>query len=182
MTAVFTRRSASSLSEPAPNDEEFRYLLQGAATAPDHGQLRPWRWILVRGEQQRVLADCLAAESPDAAPEQIRRSVLRAPLKAVLVFAPRTGHKVPEWEQLAAASAMTQNLMLLLHSRGYGSKWRTGRLCTSPALAERLGPGAAERLLGALDVGTVEGAALPAGRRAPADVRAHLSVFAQDAG
>ncbi len=178
MTAVLTRRSASALRAPAPNDEEFRYLLQGAATAPDHGRLRPWRWILVRDDQQQVLARCLAAEDPGTPEEQLLRSLVRSPLKAVLVFAPRTGHKVPEWEQLAAASAMTQSLMLLLHSRGYGSKWRTGRLCTSQALGERLGLAPAERLLGALDVGTVDAAAQPAERRAPTDLRDHLSVFA----
>ncbi|MFI5698882.1 nitroreductase [Streptomyces xanthochromogenes] len=176
MTAVLTRRSTSVLREPAPNDEEFRYLLQGAATAPDHGRLRPWRWILVRGEQQEVLADCLAADSPDTAPDQIRRSLRRAPLKAVLVFCPHTGHKVPEWEQLAAASAMAQSPILLLHARGYGSKWRTGRLCTSGTLAERLGLNGPERLLGTLDVGTTD-SVQPAERRAPADVRGHLSVF-----
>lgn len=178
MTAVLTRRSPSDLADPAPNDEEFRYLLQGAATAPDHGQLRPWRWILVRGDQQAVLAECLAADNPELPYGQILRSVVRAPLKAVLVFAPRTGHRIPEWEQLAAASAMTHSLMLLLHARRYGSKWRTGRLCTSLKVSERLGLGPQEQLLGALEIGTADVPASVAERRSPVDVGAHLSVFA----
>ncbi|CAM5269199.1 hypothetical protein SXANM310S_02880 [Streptomyces xanthochromogenes] len=46
-----------------------------------------------------------------------------------------------------------------------------------PALdPERLGLNGPERLLGALDVGTAD-SVQPAERRAPADVRGHLSVF-----
>ncbi|MGY3847848.1 hypothetical protein [Streptomyces sp. NRRL F-5193] len=49
-----------------------------------------------------------------------------APSSPPFVFAPVHGHKVPEWGQLAATSAMLRSLMLLLHARGYGSTWRTG--------------------------------------------------------
>jgi nitroreductase len=177
ITAVLTRRSASALGAPAPGDEEFRYLLKGAATAPDHGRLRPWRWILVRGDGLAAVAGCLADEDPAADREQLVSSVVRAPLKAMLVFTPHVGHRVPEWEQLAAASTMTYSLMLLLHARGYSSKWRTGRLCTSEALRARLGLAEQERLLGALDIGTPDPSAVPSARRAPMDVSDRVAVF-----
>ena len=176
MTAILTRRSEAALAEPAPGDAEFTYLLRGAATAPDHGRLRPWRWITLRGADREALGECLAAQAPPGAQEGIRRSQMRAPLLAALVFAPHTGHRIPQWEQLAATSAMTHALLLLLHSRGYGSIWRTGRLARSPAAAGLLGLGGHERLLGALSIGTAVGG--PQHRKELADVSAQVSAFA----
>ncbi|MEV6978301.1 nitroreductase family protein [Kitasatospora sp. NPDC093806] len=176
MTAVLTRRSEQLLAEPAPGDDEFRYLLKGAAMAPDHGRLRPWRWVLARDEALASAADALAAEAPSQDREQVRRKALRAPLRAFLVFAPRPGHKVPEWEQLAAGSTMAHALMLLLHARGYGSIWRTGRLCGSPALRELLGLAEGERLLGAVDIGTPVRTGPPTRRSAP-ELSGHLTVL-----
>lgn len=176
-TAVLTRRSVARLVVPAPGDAEFRYLLQTAATAPDHGALRPWRWILVRGEGLGTVVDSLAEEDPAVPRERLVDKVVRAPLKAVLVFTPRIGHRVPEWEQLAAASAMTHALLLLLHARGYAAIWRTGRLCSSRTLPRALGLDEGERLLGALDIGTPDPAAGPQRRRTPVDVSDHVATL-----
>ncbi|MFC8224063.1 nitroreductase family protein [Streptomyces sp. NPDC057362] len=176
MTAVLTRRSKHILHEPAPCDAEFTYLLNGAAAAPDHGSLRPWRWILLRGKDREALGTCLAAEAPPEQQERIARNMLRAPLKAGLVFSPTLGHKVPEWEQLAAASSMAYGLMLLLHSRGYGSIWRTGQLCRSDAAHDLLGLAPAERLLGCLDIGTPDEAE-PPDRRQARKVADRVSTF-----
>ncbi len=176
MTAVLTRRSKHVLHDPAPCDTEFTYLLRGAAAAPDHGNLRPWRWILLRGKDREALGACLSAEAPPEHQERIARKVLRAPLKAGLVFCPTLGHKVPEWEQMAAASSMTYGLMLLLHSRGYGSIWRTGEMCRSRSVHDLLGLSPTERLLGCLDIGTPDPSESP-DRRRTSDVADRVSTF-----
>ncbi|ORT56593.1 nitroreductase family protein [Streptomyces sp. CB03238] len=165
MTAILTRRSVHTLRAPAPSDAEFTYLLKGAAAAPDHGGLRPWRWIMLRDTALEELGARLEAE---AEPGSRRRGAdATVPLKAVLVFSPAPEHRVPEWEQLAAASSVAYGLMLLLHARGFGSIWRTGRLCESPGARELLGVGPGERLLGALDIGTPEASVRPARRSRP---------------
>ncbi|MET8952075.1 hypothetical protein [Streptomyces sp. NPDC004533] len=41
LEAVLTRRSAPRLTEPAPGRHDLERLIQAAATAPDHGRLRP---------------------------------------------------------------------------------------------------------------------------------------------
>ncbi|MCQ4081695.1 nitroreductase [Streptomyces sp. RB6PN25] len=180
MTAILTRRSEQMLSEPAPGDAEFTYLLQGASTAPDHGNLRPWRWVLLRDGDRDVLGSCLAAEveaeTEKISGEVVKAKVLRAPLVAALVFAPRPGHRIPEWEQLAATSCMVHALMLLLHARGYGSIWRTGRLCASSAARELLGLVAPERLLGSLDIGSPH-PVVQRPRRLLNDVSGHVTRF-----
>ncbi|MDO0929512.1 nitroreductase family protein [Streptomyces sp. TG1A-8] len=169
MTAVLTRRSIHTLRDPAPSDREFTYLLKCAAAAPDHGRLRPWRWVLLRDAELEALGARLAADAEPGERARVAQGARRAPLKAVLIFCPLTDHKVPEWEQLAAASSVAYGLMLLLHARGFGSMWRTGRLCRSPAARDLLGVGPAERLLGALDIGTSDSSERPV-RRSVGDV------------
>ncbi|WP_037844812.1 MULTISPECIES: nitroreductase family protein [unclassified Streptomyces] len=153
-TAILTRRSIHSLSGPAPSDQEFAYLLKGAAAAPDHGRLRPWRWILLRNADLEAVGARLAAEAEPEERDLVMKKFMRAPLKAVLVFSPKAKPRVPEWEQLASASNVAYGLMLLLHARGFGSIWRTGRLCQSPGSRSLLGVEPDEQLLGSLDIGT----------------------------
>ncbi|MGW1838522.1 nitroreductase family protein [Streptomyces sp. BBFR2] len=183
ITAVLTRRSEHHLVEPAPSDQEFAYLLSAAATAPDHGRLRPWRWILVRDEGRAALGRCFADDcaGPDSRRGQVETKPQRAPLLATLVFSPvpngnGRGGSIPEWEQLAATSAMTTSLILLLHARDFGSVWRTGRFTESERVRSALGLRKAERLLGWLYIGTPQ-RLLPPKRRATEDVTDRISVF-----
>ena len=169
MTAILTRRSIHTLSGPAPSDQEFAYLLRGAAAAPDHGRLRPWRWILLRDADLEAVGACLAAEAEPEERAMVEKKFMRAPLKAVLVFSPAAEHRVPEWEQLASASNVAYGLMLLLHARGFGSIWRTGRLCQSPSTRSLLGVRPDEQLLGSLDIGT-PGISVQPARRSHEDV------------
>ncbi|TGN72339.1 nitroreductase [Streptomyces bauhiniae] len=177
MTAVLTRRSEHQLVEPAPNDEEFAYLLRAAATAPDHGRLRPWRWILVRGDARTALGRCFADDydGPQPRRAQMQTKPQRAPLLATLVFTPQHA-AVPEWEQLAATSAMAGSLILLLHARGFGSVWRTGRFTQSERTRHTLGLRPEERLLGWLYIGTPHHTRTPR-RRTPEDITDHITVF-----
>ena len=85
--ALHTRESAARLQEPAPDDAALQTILQAALRAPDHGRLRPWRFIAIRGDALTrfgdVLAETLSARMPDASPEMLTRErakALRAPL------------------------------------------------------------------------------------------------------
>ncbi|MCQ9184347.1 nitroreductase [Streptomyces sp. IBSBF 2953] len=156
LDAVLTRRSAPRLTEPAPGRTDLERLVQAAATAPDHGRLRPWRLVAVSGDERARLGDALgeAAETP----ERSRRAAgkpLRAPLLLSIVHRPVPDHpKVPEWEQLAATTGMVTTLSLLLHSHGFASIWRTGAAIQAPQVHKYLGVDDDEQLLGWLYVGT----------------------------
>jgi nitroreductase len=154
VSAIRTRRSEHNLINPAPSSDEFIRLLELASTAPDHGRLRPWRWILVRGHGRSALgasfaADCQAQQSKKAATD-----TLRAPLLATLVFCPSVDHRIPLWEQLASASCVANSMMLLLHDRGYGSLWKTGSYVESADTRTMLDLDRTESLLGWLYIGT----------------------------
>jgi len=183
LEAVLTRRSSTRLSEPAPGREELFELVPAAATAPDHGRIRPWRLIVIEGEDRALLGEALREAEPDT--EQGRRAALkptRAPLLLSIVFCPQLNRpKVPEWEQLAAVVAMVTTLLLLLHSRGWGAIWRTGPAVEAPQVIKRLGVDGDERLLGWLYIGTRPDGP-PARAHEPADVVSRISWPCQVAG
>jgi nitroreductase len=155
--AVRGRRSATRLTQPAPTDDEIVELLADAATGPDHGLLRPWRLVLVRGAARETLGQAFAEALTDADDADRRRAAakpLRAPLLVSIICAPKDAPKVPVWEQLAATVTMVHNLALLLHGRGWGAMWRTGEPSRSAPVRGMLGVGCGEQLLGWLYVGT----------------------------
>ncbi|MET7949111.1 nitroreductase [Micromonospora sp. NPDC005324] len=176
LEAILTRRSATRLTEPAPGREELLELVQAAATAPDHGRLRPWRLIVVEGNDRVLLGEALRCSASD--PAQARRAAAkprRAPLLLSIVFRPEPNHPmVPEWEQLAAVVAMVQTLLLLLHARGWGAIWRTGPVIEQPPVLEYLGLRQDERLLGWLYIGTRPDGP-PAHPREPVDIQSRIS-------
>ena len=55
---LMTRRSrpAKTLDLPVPDRTELMSLLTAAARTPDHGQLEPWRFIVLSQEKLRSLA------------------------------------------------------------------------------------------------------------------------------
>ena len=47
--ALLERRSAKALTAPAPDEGALELIFASAAAAPDHGRLRPWRFIVIQG-------------------------------------------------------------------------------------------------------------------------------------
>lgn len=179
--ALRGRRSVVRLTGPAPSDEEFVGMVEDSATCPDHGRLRPWRLVLIRGRARERLGAAFAAGLRAGETQARARAAakpLRAPLLVSIIFTPRPNPKVPEWEQLAAVTAVAHSLLLLLHAQGWGAMWRTGGLDSSPHVAKLLGLAVGERCLGWLYIGTPGVATLP--RRPECDVRHKLFSLNQD--
>ena len=57
---LFRRRSIGRLTEPAPDDRELETILRAAAAAPDHGELRPWRFVVLRDQAKEAFGNVLA--------------------------------------------------------------------------------------------------------------------------
>ncbi|MDD9969974.1 MAG: nitroreductase, partial [Myxococcales bacterium] len=127
--------------EPAPDETTLSLAFEAALRAPDHGQLRPYRFFLVRGQARHALGgldgQTLGRSDPTAGPEQLtkmRQKPLRAPL-IVVVAARLVDHpKVPRIEQVVCAGAAGQNILLCLHARGYAGIWRTGGAAYSDSI------------------------------------------------
>ncbi|CAL5240941.1 hypothetical protein PASLES2_09615 [Pseudomonas aeruginosa] len=164
LDALLTRVSHARLSDPAPSPEQLDRLFRVALRAPDHGQLRPWRFIVVEGEGRRALGDlyarALASRQPDAAEEALakaRNMPLRAPLLVVAVACLQDHPKVPHGEQLLAAGCAAHGLVLGAYAQGLGAMWRTGEMATDPVVHAGLGLGEQERIIGFVYLGTPMG-------------------------
>lgn len=168
IVALQNRVSVGELMDPAPAGADRDAIFRAALRAPDHGQLRPWRFLLVEGEQRLVVGELLAAAEEacfgpltDGQRSKAAGRLLRAPL-VLLVVARITPHaKVPEIEQVMSTACAVQNMLLAAQALGFGAMWRTGLVTFEPLLAEKLGLAADERLLGFLYLGTPGGEAKP---------------------
>ncbi|MGH8176090.1 MAG: nitroreductase family protein [Steroidobacter sp.] len=129
---IESRTSALKLSAPGPSREHIEQMIHAATRAPDHGRLRPWRFVVLEGAAIQKLGDEMArmlqAKMPQATPEQLnaeRAKPMRAPT-IIAVAAKITKGKIPDVEQVAAVSAGVQNMLLAAHALGYGAMWKTG--------------------------------------------------------
>jgi nitroreductase len=158
---LLTRASNGKLGEPAPDEESLELALQAALRAPDHGLLRPWRILLVRGQARerfgRLMREALLRRKPSASPEELdreQRKPLRAPLIVIVAAQLRADPKVPDVEQLLSAGAAAQNILLALHARGYAAMWRTGPAAYDAQLKQALGLTEHHAIAGFLYAGT----------------------------
>jgi len=167
LEAVITRCSVAPafLAEPAPDDAALERILAAGASAPDHGRLRPWRFIVIRGAARARLGEVFAAAlrrrdpaAPEAALEQERNRPLRAPLViAVVATLDRQHAKIPEIEQILSAGAAVQNMLLAAHAQGYGGKWLTGANAYDEHVKAALGLAPDDRLVAFLYLGSIDG-------------------------
>jgi nitroreductase len=161
LTALQQRVSHPRLTAPAPNSDQMASCYQAAFRAPDHGRLRPWRFVEARDEQRQalghVLAEAMLLAQPELTEAQIDKLVngpLRAPL-VIVCYAHLTEHaKVPASEQLLATGCAVYGLSMALRALGFGSVWRTGDPCYTPTVHRALGLGAEDQLVAFLYVGT----------------------------
>jgi nitroreductase len=161
LAALHSRVSVGDLIAPAPSPAQREAIFRAALRAPDHGQLRPWRFMLVEGDERHTLGNILAdveaqcyGPQTDAQRSKTAGRLLRAPL-VLLVIARITPHaKVPDIEQVMSTAAAVQNMLVAAHALGVGAMWRSGMVTYEPLLAEKIGLATDERLLGFLYLGT----------------------------
>jgi nitroreductase len=157
LTALQTRTAAPRLVEPAPSAADLEQVLKAGLRAPDHGMLRPWRFLVVQGEARSKLAELFVqARAPET--EEQRKKLLDAPGKAPMIIIAvatiRNTDKIPAIEQILSAGAAVQNMSVALHALGYGSVWKTGGVCYDERVNLALGLAATDQIVGYLYVGT----------------------------
>lgn len=157
LTALQTRTAAPRLVEPAPDADQLQQVLTAGLRAPDHGMLRPWRFLVVSGEGRqrlgRLFVDTLQPATPEEA-EKLLNSVQRAPLVIVAIAAIKDHPKVPPIEQIASTAAAVQNMSVALHALGFASIWRTGPVAHDPRMKAALGMQPGDVIVGYLYAGT----------------------------
>jgi nitroreductase len=176
--ALTTRVSGNALVEPGPDELELHSLLSAALRAPDHGRLRPWRFILVRGAARQrlgaLMAKTLKRRHPDATPAQTEKEMskpLRAPLILIVAAKVNEQSHIPAIEQILSAAAAAQNVMVGAFALGLGCAWKTGEAAYDPEIKAALGLTATDAIVGFLYLGSN---GIPPAAPLPVDLSDHV--------
>lgn len=147
------------LALPAPSETELLRACRVALRAPDHGGLRPFRFVAISAEQRERLGELFAADAQhrgrsEVEVEQARSRAHNGPgLVALIGRIQPEVDDVPELEQWLAVGAGLMNFLNALHLMGYGAKVLSGLSVQAPQVQSAFcAPG--EQLLSWIVVGT----------------------------
>lgn len=172
IAALHQRVSQARLQAPAPSVEQVETLIRAATRAADHGNLQPWRFLVIEGDGLvnlgRLFAKAATLKKPDISQAELDRFAgmpLRAPMIIVAIAQCRAHPKVPEVEQLLAAGAAAQNIINASFALGLGAIWRTGDMAYDELVKKGLGlvqdETLTEQIVGFIYLGTPATDSLP---------------------
>jgi len=163
LSLLQTRKSASvkAMGGPGPTPEQLKTILEIAVRVPDHGKLTPWRLVLFEGEARRKFGELIKARwhalHPDHGEDSLAFQAglfLRAPTVVVIVSKAGPHVKIPEWEQLLSAGAVTQNMLLAAAALGVGAQWNTDWIAYDAEIMKAMGLSETEKIVGVVYFGT----------------------------
>lgn len=163
---LLTRVSHSKVVGPVPSEQALDSMFKAALRAPDHAQLRPWRFLRIEGESLNRLAalfeEAAVADNPTLGPVErasVGAKALRAPLMIAVISRAMPHPKIPVLEQDLSAGAASHAILLAAHAQGLGAIWRTGPMATHPVVLRGLELEAHEKIVAFLYVGHPQGSA-----------------------
>jgi nitroreductase len=163
LSLLKTRKSASvkAMGEPGPSPEQLKAILEIAVRVPDHGKLTPWRLVLFEGSARQKFGEIIKARwqklHPDHGAESLAFQAslfLRAPTVIAVVSKAGPHVKIPQWEQLLSAGALTQNMLLAAAALGVGAQWNTDWIAYDREIMAAMGLSEAEKIVGFVYFGT----------------------------
>lgn len=152
------------LVAPGPDTAQLQQIFIAAASAPDHGQLRPWRFVMVPDAARAALAQAFGAalleRDPQAALEQVAQAqekAHRSPcLMLVVVNADCGDQDIDLYERIVSTGCAVQNMLLVATALGYGSSLTSGKALKSTVLRSLFNLANGEHALCFISLGTVE--------------------------
>jgi nitroreductase len=171
------------LVAPGLDAAQLEILLGAAASAPDHGQLMPWRFVLVPQEARGLLAEEFAsallerdAYALSTQVEQAREKAFRAPLLLLVVVDGTCGDpEVDLQERIVSAGCAIQNMLLMATALGYGSALTSGKALKSNGLRALFALQTHDQALCFVSVGTVHSRKAQRARPGPGDYVSRLT-------
>ncbi len=168
LKVLHNRVSTSRMTQEEPDQETLDQVWRAAMRAADHAMLRPWRFMVIRGDARRRLgglfAEAVRGEQPDASPALLEKTAgkaLRAPVIVVAICSPKPHPKVPVFEQELSTGAAVQNMLNAAYAVNLGAIWRTGSMTDAATVRSGLGLEADERIIGFLYLGYSDGPRRP---------------------
>jgi len=162
ITLLTTRYSSARLTEPAPAGDDLELIKQAALRVPDHGALRPWRFVVFNGKKALsklgdIFAEAALEDQPTIAEEMLERArqlPLRAPMVIACIAKCREHAKVPVAEQVQSAACAVMAMQQAAFALGFGGIWRTGAYTQYDFVKQALELGEDDEIVGYLYLGT----------------------------
>jgi len=150
------------LHAPGPDARALARIVEAAAHAPDHGLLRPWRFVLIPQERRadlgEVFAEALAERDPGCGEDALataRDKAQRAPCLLVAVLRDDPAAKaIPVAEKLVSLGCALQNLLLAAGVAGFATGLASGAAMDVPGMRRLLRLAPHERAICFIGLGT----------------------------
>ena len=160
LLAIRTRHSIGKVKAEAVPRGVIEKLLNAAVQAPNHYKVRPWRFVVLTGNGRNQLGEIMAqsmkARFPQLNEEALakeRAKPLRSPVLIVVGVDKPTESKVLEIENICAAAAACENILLAVHALGLAGKWCTGDAARDPLVKKFLGFAEDQHIISFLYIG-----------------------------
>lgn len=186
LDAIQTRRSIPPRrmepDAPGPDLEQIHAIVTAGFAAPDHGLLRPWRFVYVPTALRARLGEAFVASElemvPEATPAQLKEAGLKGTRGsesiALIARIDPENPKIPAHEQWISVGAAMQNMNLAGEALGWRSMVISGPRMETQALRAAFGLEPKEHLVGFLVLGSFSGTLLPPPRP---DKARHLALW-----
>lgn len=163
LDAIHTRQSVGKVKPDPVARELIEQLLSAGSQAPNHHNVRPWRFVVLTGAGReklgKVMAESFHQKFPTLSEEALtkeRAKPLRSPVVIAVGVDKPTESRISELENICAAAAACQNILLAAHGLGLAAQWRTGDPASDPNVKQFLGLAPDQSLLAFLYIGYAE--------------------------
>ena len=156
------RYSEKKLSAPAPDKHQLTQMFQAALHAPDHGKLRPYRFVVIEEEKMTTFGGLLksAVHELNLGEERLKKAenlASRAPMViGVVAKLDPTIKKVPEWEQLLCSGCAAYAIQLASNALGFKNVWISGPWLDGSDLRQAFQCQSQDKIIGFLMIGSAE--------------------------
>ena len=163
-TIIKNRRSVSwaKMNGQIIPDDTINEILALADWAPTHGRTEPWRFFVYGGEALKQFGKTHAdlywqhtAEDKrqEATHDKLLHNVDKVSHLIIAVMKRGENVKIPQLEEIAAASAAIENILLGATALGISSFWSSGGMTHTHALKEHLGLASEDVIMGLIYMG-----------------------------
>ena len=154
------RRSSKKFGEMAPNPQQLEEILQAGLRAPDHGRLKPYRFIVIEQQAREKYAEYLtqAAIEFEMGEEGLAKATklaTQAPMIiGVVAKITKEIAKVPAWEQMISAGCAAYAIELAANAQGFETCWISNKWVNGSALRQAFGCEEWDKVIGLIMLGS----------------------------
>lgn len=144
------------------DDSEINSLLELADWAPTHKHTEPWRFIVYAGHNAKEFVSSHAELYRKSVPEEKFSNDKYQKILGngnnlshlIVCYMKRDAEKrVPELEEISAAAAAMQNILIAAEAKGIASFWSTGGMIHSDDMKAMLSLGFEDIIMGIIYLG-----------------------------